>query len=130
MRIWYNNILDNSRFVVDVTGSRVRIGRDPDNDIVLNSPYVAGEALVLTKRGAGWEMVALGLNGCQVGEAEIRGGERRPFAGGETFKVFPFSLTVELPEQRAASNETLRLGLDQDLSRVIHAAHLELLNRM
>ena len=32
MIVWYNNILDNMRYMVDVSGNRVRIGRNPDNE--------------------------------------------------------------------------------------------------
>ncbi len=51
MKIWYNNIIDTERHVVEVQGDRIRIGRAASNEIVLDSPYVADEAAVLYRRG-------------------------------------------------------------------------------
>ena len=130
MQLWYNNILDNSRYVVDVRGNRVRIGRNSDNDVVLNSPFVAGEALVLSKRGTEWELLTLGLYGCKVGDREVRGGERCVLAGGQEIKLYPFTLTLELPVQLQTTGESLRANLDRELSSLIHAIHLELLAHM
>ena len=130
MRIWYNNILDNSRYVLDVVGSRVRIGRDAENEIVLNSPFVAEQAAVLYRNGPNWELAALGLNGCQIGDAEVRGGERRTIEGGQTLKIFPFTFTLEMPQAAQNSDDAIRQALSQDLSQLIHAVHLELLGRM
>ena len=47
MKIWFNNVIDTERNMTEVTGSRVRIGRNPDNDVVLDNPFIAGEAAVL-----------------------------------------------------------------------------------
>jgi len=42
MQIWYNHILDASdRKSRNITARAVRIGRSPENDIVLDSPFVA-----------------------------------------------------------------------------------------
>ena len=130
MRIWYNNILDNSRYVLDVTANRVRIGRDPGNEIVLDSPFVAASAAVLHRRGDGWELAALGLNGCQVDDVEVQGGERRAIEGGQTLKIFPFTFTLELPRAAEATEAAARAELDRAVSDLIHQVHLELLTRM
>jgi len=130
MRIWYNNIIDNNRYVVDVDGGRVRIGRHPTNEIVLNSPFIADHAAVLTQNGPGWDLTALGLNGCQVGDEELPGGESRPVASGQMIKIYPFSLTLELPRERVDTEEELRLGLEREQSNLIREIHLELLSRM
>jgi pilus assembly protein CpaF len=130
MRIWYNNVLDNSRYAVDVNGHRVRVGRDPSNDIVLNSPFVAAEALLLLKRGALWELAALGLNGCQIGDEELRLGETRNVSDGQRIKLFPYTLTLEMPDQPQMSKEAQRDGLDREMSDLIRLVHLDLLQHM
>jgi len=130
MRIWYNNILENSRYVLDVKTNRVRIGRRGDNDIVLNSPYIAEEAVVLTRRGGAWELTALGVNGCQIGDKQLREGDQLPVGSGQTIQLFPFTLTLDLPEQAVVSGEAQRQALDRELSRIIQEVHLELLDRM
>lgn len=130
MRIWFNNLLDNSRNSVDVAGNRVRIGKNADNDIILNSPFVAGEAAVLYGGGAQWELVALGRNGCQIGDAEVKYGERRPIPKGEIIKFFPFTLTIDLQDTGLDGVASSRLVLDQEMALLIREVHLELLDRM
>jgi pilus assembly protein CpaF len=130
MQLWYNSILDNSRYAVDIRGTRVRIGRNPDNDVVLDSPFVAGEALILTRRGNEWELLALGMNGCNVGDREVRGGERTTVAGGVPIKLFPFTLTLDIPQQSQVSGAELRDAQDREASAFLHAVHLDLLSRM
>jgi Flp pilus assembly CpaF family ATPase len=130
MRIWYNNVLDNSRYAVDVNGNRVRIGRDTVNDIVLNSPFVAPEALLILKRGGQWEVAALGRNGCQLDEQEVRRGETRSLADGQVIKLFPFTLTLEMPDAPELSEDAKRDALDRDMSELIRQVHLSLLEHM
>ncbi len=81
MKIWYNNIIDTERHVVEVQGDRIRIGRAASNEIVLDSPYVADEAAVLYRRGNAWELVALGMNGVTLGDRQLFGGERCDIRG-------------------------------------------------
>ena len=47
MKIWYNNILERRRHFVDNLGNRIRIGRSPGNDIVLDSPYAESGMLLV-----------------------------------------------------------------------------------
>src|SRR5262249_18437253 len=130
MRIWYNNILDNSREAVDIRGNRVRIGRNPDNDVVLNSPCVAPEAAVLYGGGSAWEFVALGHTGCAVDERPIKRGSRLPVFNGQNIKLFPFTLVLELPETVALTPEAAREALDRDMIQLMQGIHLDLLARM
>jgi Flp pilus assembly CpaF family ATPase len=130
MKIWYNNILDPSRYVVEVVGNRVRVGKSPDNDIVLNSPFIADEALILNKRDREWEVLALGLNHCVINDEEVQGGDRRVVNNGQTIKLFPFTLTVELEEQHETPRDVIRAELDEQVNRLIHTVHLGLLRQM
>jgi len=98
MKIWYNNIIDTERHVVDVQGDRIRIGRGPANEIVLDSPYVADEAAVLYRRNNSWELVALGMNGVTLGDRQLFGGERCDIQGSQTISLFPLtSSTSQMP---------------------------------
>ncbi|HVX59386.1 MAG TPA: ATPase, T2SS/T4P/T4SS family [Pirellulales bacterium] len=130
MQIWYNNILDNTRCAVELRGQRVRIGRSQDNDIILDSPFVAPEAAVLYKRGDQWELVALGLNEIQVNDQQLFGGGRLAVQSGQTIRLFPFTLTLELPEAVKSSGAALRREFDEQMTQMIRAVHLELLSRM
>jgi len=130
MRIWYNNILDNTRYAVDVRGNRVRVGRDTGNDIVLNSPFVAGEALALFRSGDHWELVALGMNGCQIDDEEVHGGDTHEVAHGQTIKLFPFTLTLEIQGPVVEAMDANMRVLDQEMSDLIRVIHLDLLRQM
>jgi pilus assembly protein CpaF len=130
MKIWYNNIIDTDRRVVEVQGDRIRIGRAPSNEIVLDSPYVADEAAVLYRRNTGWELVALGINGVTLGDKQLFGGERCSIRDSQTISLFPYTLTLDLPKAEERTREHQRQMLDERMSLVIHDAHVELLKRM
>ena len=130
MKIIYNNVVDSRRYVASVLGERVRIGRRPDNDIVLNSPYVPEEALVLYKRREGWELVACGLETLQVGEEEVRGGDRLLITADQQIKIFPFVLTLDMPDETAPSDEMKQRALDEEAAAWIGKIHVELLKKM
>jgi len=130
MKIWYNNIIDTDRHVVEVQGDRIRIGRAPSNEIVLDSPYVADEAAVLYRRSSGWELVALGINGITLGDRQLFGGERCDIRGSQTVSLFPFSLTLDLPKAAETTREHQRQVLDDRMSALINEIHIELLRRM
>ena len=130
MKIWYNNIIDTERHVVDVQGDRIRIGRSPTNEIVLDSPYVAEEAAVLYRRGNLWELLALGMNGVMLGDRQVFGGERCEIRGSTTISLFPYSLTLDLPKAAETTREHQRQQLDDRMSSFIRDIHVELLRRM
>jgi Flp pilus assembly CpaF family ATPase len=130
MKIWYNNIIDTDRHVVEVQGERIRIGRSPSNEIVLDSPYVADEAAVLYRRNNGWELVALGMNGVTLGDRQLFSGERCDIRGSQTISLFPYSLTLDLPKAAETTREQQRQVLDDRMSALIRDIHIELLRRM
>src|SRR5262245_42760942 len=98
MKIWYNNIIDTDRHVVEVSGDRIRIGRAAHNEIVLDSPYVAEEAAVLYRRNGAWTLVSLGINGVKLGDRQLFGGDRCEIRTSQTLSLFPYSLTLDLPK--------------------------------
>ena len=130
MKIWYNNIIDTDRHVVEVQGDRIRIGRAKSNEIVLDSPYVADEAAVLYRRNNGWELVALGMNGVTLGDRQLFSGDRCDIRGSQTISLFPYSLTLDLPKAAETTREHQRQVLDDRMSTLIREIHVELLRRM
>ncbi len=130
MKIWFNNVVDTERTVVEVSGNRVRIGRAETNEIVLDSPFIAEEAAVLYKRGGGWELVALGINGVKVGDKQVYNGERCEIRTNQSISLFPFTITLDLPHQEELTRDTVRGQLDKEISNVIGDVHLELIQRM
>ena len=130
MKIWFNNVVDTERNVIDVTGNRVRIGRNPNNDVVLDSPFVADEAAVLNRRNGVWELVAMGINGIKLGDRQLYNGDRCEIRSNLSINLFPFTLTLDLPFTAELSHENERKTLDQTMSRLVQQVHVELLQRM
>jgi Flp pilus assembly CpaF family ATPase len=129
MKVWYNNVIDSDRKLVEVQGNRIRIGRARHNEIVLESPYVAAEAAVLYRRSGKWELVVLGMNGAQVGDKRLYNGSRCEIQGDQAIGLFPFSLTLDLPKAAEVSVDQERLELDRLMSRFIADMHVSLLKR-
>ncbi|MCA9266577.1 MAG: Flp pilus assembly complex ATPase component TadA, partial [Planctomycetales bacterium] len=130
MRIWYNNVVDTQRRVLEVQGDRVRIGRDAHNDLVLHSPYIAPEAAVLTRRGPAWEIQVLGMNGIQLGDEQLSAGEQREISSNVVVEIFPYTVSLELPRAEQMSQDAARRLLDNQMAEVLGALHRELLDRM
>ncbi len=130
MRLWYNNVVDTQRRLVDIQGDRITIGRAQGNDLVLASPYIAPEALVLYRRDPGWEVVVLGTNGIRIGDRQLSSGEHCEIQTQSSIELFPFTITVDLPSQATHTEETRRKRFDRDTSKLIGEAHRELLDRM
>ena len=130
MKIIYNNVVDSNRYIAEVVGDRVRIGRNPSNDIVLNSPYVPEEAMVLYRRRDGWELISSGMESLVVGDRELHGGERLLITSDQQIKLFPFVLTLDLPGQHRHSVEMKRRLLDEEVMQWIQRIHVQLLKRI
>lgn len=140
MRIWYHNKFDQARRAMSAAGGEVRIGRGPDNDLVLDSPFVATEAAVLSRRGDVWELVVLGNNvvtvespprlGEQPSRSSLRRGGRASLAGGETIELFPYTLRIEGAAREEVARDDRRRALDAELSAALTEVHRELVERM
>ncbi len=106
------------------------MGAPLENEIVLDSPYVADEAAVLYRRNNGWELVALGMNGVTLDDRQLYGGERCDIRGSQTISLFPYSLTLDLPKAEETTRERQRQLLDDRMSALIREMHVDLLRRM
>ncbi|GAB5406749.1 MAG: hypothetical protein Aurels2KO_49800 [Aureliella sp.] len=130
MRIWFNNVVDTQRRMIEVDGDRVRIGKDESNDLVLHSPYIAAEAAVLYRRETGWQLVAIGMNGVKIGSEQLAAGEHRELTTSTTLEIFPYTLQLDLPSAAELTREAEHRRLDVEMSASLGAIHRELLERM
>lgn len=130
MRIWFNNVVDTQRRMIEVDGDRVRIGKDESNDLVLHSPYIAPEAAVMYRRENGWQIVAMGMNGVKIGSEQLSAGENRELATSTTLEIFPYTLQLDLPTAAELSLEAEHRRLDTAMSQTLAGIHRELLERM
>ena len=95
MQIAFHNDFEAQGQIASIVGERVTIGRAPENDIVLSSPFVALQAAVLDKTSSGWRVIALGKNGCDVNGRTILPGEQAPVGPTDPIRIFPFTLTLD-----------------------------------
>jgi len=131
MQIWFNHILDASdRQSRNISGRLVRIGRSPENDIVLDSPFVASQAVVLERTPSGWECESCCFEGVHVADKELTEGERIPLKGACTLKIYPYTLSIEIPDQYEERDSEIRQRLDNEWSKLVRRIHLTLLQRM
>lgn len=130
MRIWFNNIVDTQRRLLEVSGDRVKIGRSETNDLVLHSPYIAAEAATLYRQDSFWEIVASGNNGLKVGGEHISAGDHRLLEYSTEIEIFPYTLQLDLPTKADLTREHEVVLRDQAMSDVLAAIHRELLERM
>ncbi|WP_437188305.1 ATPase, T2SS/T4P/T4SS family [Planctomicrobium sp. SH668] len=127
MRIrWNNLVLDDDKGIFSVSGSIVRIGRDPSNDIVLKSPTVAEHAAVIEQTSSGWQLVVLRGNSAKVGEIKVRTGEKREISSASPINLFPYELTLESTGS-GTQGSSLHSEFDEHASMLLRNVHKTLL---
>lgn len=130
MIVWYNHITDAKQFRKEISSSVIRIGRNPANDIVLPNPFVAENAAILHCKSGIWELHVLSLNGLQIGEEQLYGGDRYLLNHSETIRIFPYEITLDLPKKEELTRQARLADLDRQFSEFTASIHRELLRRM
>ncbi|MFW6169151.1 MAG: ATPase, T2SS/T4P/T4SS family [Planctomycetota bacterium] len=131
MKIWFNKVNESRRSMVDVEANEVRIGRDPNNGVVLRSPLVSRHHAVVRIDNGELELENLGANSCLVGEDEVMGGSRVRFPSSVKVRIWPFTLSFETEEKVAVTRRELESHLRSiiaDLELKIHQTLLERLD--
>lgn len=130
VKVWFNNQLGGQRMVADVVAECISIGRGSQNDIVLDSHFVADEAVVVTCVNGDWQLKSLGQNGCCVGGRTIGRGEQITFTPDVPIEVFPFALSFEPDVSSSFDAGQQRNEFDGRMSELIRALHVDLLSLM
>ena len=128
MRIWYNQLHESQRSLLDVPGDEVTIGRDRTNTLVLASPLIARQQAILRQQGNQVWIKNLGMNSCLVGDTEVLGGNEHQFPASEQLRIWPYTLTLESNETLPISRQDLEShlrGLLADLELRVHRRLLE-----
>ncbi|MBC8116184.1 MAG: Flp pilus assembly complex ATPase component TadA, partial [Candidatus Saccharimonas sp.] len=130
MKIWFNKVHEAKRVLIESDSPEIRIGRDPTNIIVLQSPLVSKRHAVVTRVDGKLKLENVGVNGCLVGEQEVLGGSSILFKAGETVRIWPFSLTFESEEVSAISAPALEAHLRSIMGDLNQRVHKKLLERL
>ena len=129
MKVWYNKLHDSRRTLVDVKDPEIRIGRDPANTIVLQSPLVSKRHAIVRQKSGKLTLENVGINGCMVGEKEVLGGETTEFTAGQPVRIWPYTLTFEAEATTAISRTQLEAHLRSIMADLELKIHKKLLER-
>ncbi len=131
MRIYFNHLTETQcREKREFQLSRIRIGRDETNEVVLDSHFVAPVAAILERTDRGWSGVATSFDGIIVNDVEVTEGERFGISGPLTLRIYPYTLTLEPPTTEVDDPQQIARRLDLALSESIRQMHLLLLQRL
>ncbi|NQT40737.1 MAG: Flp pilus assembly complex ATPase component TadA [Planctomycetes bacterium] len=130
MKVWYNKINESRRFVVDVSGTEVSVGRDPGNDVSLPSPLVSRRHAVIRIGGDQLLLENLGLNSCLVGDEEVLGGQTAAFAPGAKVRIWPYTLSFEAEASTVVTRDELEAHLRSIVADLELRIHRKLLDRL
>jgi pilus assembly protein CpaF len=130
VKIWYNRVNESRRSLVETDAAEVRIGRDPDNTIVLRSPLVSRHHAVVRSVAGKLQLQNVGLNSCLVGDTEVLGGDVIEFSPGTKVRIWPFTLTFETETAPVLSRSEVEAHLRKVLADLELRIHKTLLERL
>lgn len=125
MFLRYASIFESQPKVARVAGKRFKIGSAATNEIVISGPFVDPIAVEISISELGWEIRAVGANGCDVDGKHLHSGESATSHRPQSFTVFPYSFHFDTrftPETGAPVAEESTLSQE-----VIRRTHIELL---
>ncbi len=131
MEIWLYNQYTDEREVVKVRDEKVTIGRDDDNDVVLQSPFVSRRHATIRKENGSYFIECGGMNGLVAANEEVANHQKRKVEYGDEIRIGEFSLYMMEPSARRLAQEEQASSPRQRviaLERQIHADLLERLN--
>lgn len=130
MKIWYNKISESRRFVVEVQGAEVTVGREAGNSVVLPSPLVSRRHAVVRVAEGKLLLENVGLNSCIVGDEEVLGGQTAVFDAGTKVRIWPYTLTFEAERSVSVSRAELEAHLRSIVADLELRIHRKLLERL
>lgn len=84
---------------IPLSRAEVRLGRQPDNDVVLPDEGVSRYHARLKATALGWELIDLGgLNGTWLDERRLSANEIAALAPGSRLRIGPYEMTLVGPE--------------------------------
>ncbi len=98
-------VLDGEDHVFPLTGSKVRLGRGSDNDVVLPDVSVSRYHAELLRETDGWHIEDLrSTNGIEINRSPVK---RAPLQPGDHLGIGVFDLVLERPEPRDVRQRTV-----------------------
>jgi len=129
MKVWFNKVNESRRHQVEIEDEDIRIGRDAENTIVLQSPLVSKNQALVRQDDGKMTLENLGLNSCMVGSTEVLGGDSITFSAGETVRIWPFTLTFEAEKITPIGRLEIEAHLRSTMADLELRVHRKLLER-
>ena len=99
-------VAGNEDRVADLEDVEVTIGRDQENDIVLDDDRISRTHARLVWREVGWVLIDLGgLNGTWLEDQRLINGKPTALTAGSTFRIGPYLLRLDLARPVAGELE-------------------------
>ncbi len=129
MEFWLTDHSANTRQTLVVDADPITIGRDDDNAIVLNSPFVAKKHAQIIRRGNQLFLQALCRSGTRLANREVEFSQEARIDFGDEIQIGQFALAPVRGDRREAG-ESSDADLQKQLMAFEQRIHAELLERM
>lgn len=127
MILRYYSELGGQPIVVRVRGSRIRMGRNPANDIVLDCPFIDESAVTLQRIEDRWKINVAAINGLETGGQKLNQGDSVWWDGRSALRLFPYVFQLRETPQATVTTEQRYTA---QIHHLVKAVHLELLHLM
>ncbi len=135
MRVIAYSQLSDVRQEVELTADILRIGRDPNNDLELASPFVSREHARLLKHNGEIFIENVGLNGTLVDDEMVGVGEQVKVSPGQEIHIGEWALYLSEEEAPKPSDGKIKfrrektpLAKAMEVEKQVHAELLRRLN--
>ena len=130
IELWVYNQYTDMRQAYPLTSDRVTIGREPDNDIALPSPFVSRQHARLVKEDDVYFIESLGLNGTMVGTINVPANQRLKVQIGDQIHVGEFTIYLVEKQERTLVKHERVVSVARRIVELEQAVHTELLDRL
>jgi pilus assembly protein CpaF len=130
VRLWYYNSTNPKTSIFDVVTDSVRIGRSPQNDIVLESSYVAKNAVQLDRVGNRWTLSCIGGAECILDNRTIPVGIRRRLHEESEFSIFPYVFSFKPVSDPTPGDVGQSVRQASQVNAIVNQIHLAFLDQL
>ncbi len=129
MEFWLYDHTANTRTTLEVDGTPISIGRDPDCTIVLRGPFIARKHAQISIKGNQLFVDNLSRSALRVANRDVVEGHPARLEFGDELQIAQYSLALVRPGKQISDAEQRRL-LQNRLNGFEQQIHGELIERM
>jgi len=130
MDLWLFDHTTSTRSSHTIEGQTVTIGRDPSNQLVLKSPFVARRHARVFLKGNQLYVEAISQAGTQVANREVVPGKPAKLDFGDEIQIGPYAVVLVGESLRASTSQANEADLQAQLMDMERRTHTQLLDRL